>query len=89
MVLVDVVDECQEFEFMIWEDKVVSSFKECMEKLKEKLCGLFWEQGFEDKEIVFEEYFNMCYCGIELVFMIIKFMEEEVKEFGGKDWDFG
>ncbi|KAK0385016.1 hypothetical protein NLU13_7494 [Sarocladium strictum] len=89
MALADVVDERQEPESMTWEDKAVSSLKERMERLKEKSRASLRDQGFEDKEIAFEEYLNMRYRGTESALMIIKPNEAEAKEFGGNDWDFG
>jgi 5-oxoprolinase (ATP-hydrolysing) len=92
MVLADVVDERQEPESKVWVDggDVVKDLQSRMEKLKEKSRESLREQGFEDKEIAFEEYLNMRYRGTESALMIIKPTEEEsAKDFGGKDWEFG
>ncbi|KAH8170577.1 hydantoinase b/oxoprolinase domain-containing protein [Sarocladium implicatum] len=89
MALADVVDERQEPESMVWEPKSVDSLKERMEKLKNKSGASLQDQGFGGDEIVFEEYLNMRYRGTESALMIVKPTEEEAKEFGGKDWQFG
>ena len=92
MALADVVDERQEPESQVWEDdgKVVGVLQSKMTKLKEKSSAALQEQGFSDKEIVFEEYLNMRYRGTESALMIVKPSEEEMKEhFDGKDWEFG
>lgn len=88
MALADVVDERQEPESIVWEDKAVQSLKERMEKLKVKSRASLQEQGFSPEEVIFEEYLNMRYRGTESALMIVKPTEEEAKEFG-KDWDFG
>ncbi|KAJ8110093.1 hypothetical protein ONZ43_g5966 [Nemania bipapillata] len=92
MALADVVDERQEPESKVWQDQgeVVSELKVKMEKLKEKSRQALRDQGFQDEEVVFEEYLNMRYRGTESALMIIKPSEEEAKaSFDGEDWAFG
>lgn len=92
MALADVVDERQEPDSKVWSEdgKVVGELKEKMEKLKEKSRKTLQDQGFDGKEIVFEEYLNMRYRGTESALMIIKPSEEDAKEhFDGQDWAFG
>ncbi|KAI6500902.1 hypothetical protein MCOR13_005845 [Pyricularia oryzae] len=92
MALADVVDERQEPESAVWADdgEVVNGLKTKMEKLKDQSRQALRDQGFEDKEIVFEEYLNMRYRGTESALMIVKPSEEEVaKTYNGKDWAFG
>ncbi|KAI1495019.1 5-oxoprolinase [Biscogniauxia mediterranea] len=91
MALADVVDERQEPESKVWQDAgdVVNELKSKMEKLKDKSRQALKDQGFEDSEIVFEEYLNMRYRGTESALMIVKPSEEDAKTlFGGKDWAF-
>ncbi|KAI1817377.1 hydantoinase B/oxoprolinase [Poronia punctata] len=92
MALADVVDERQEPDSKIWQDKgdVVSELKSKMEKLKDKSRQALVDQGFQEEEMVFEEYLNMRYRGTESALMIIKPNEEEAKaSFDGDDWAFG
>lgn len=92
MALADVVDERQEPDSAVWSDdgKDVDALKDKMEKLKAKSRKTLQDQGFEDKDIVFEEYLNMRYRGTESALMIIKPSEEDAKEhFDGTDWAFG
>ncbi|KAI0509413.1 hydantoinase B/oxoprolinase [Xylaria bambusicola] len=92
MALADVVDERQEPESKVWQDKgdVVDELQGKMEKLKEKSRQALRDQGFEDDEIVFEEYLNMRYRGTESALMIVKPSEAEAKEsFDGDSWAFG
>ncbi|KOS20156.1 Uncharacterized protein ESCO_006286 [Escovopsis weberi] len=92
MALADVVDERQEPESSVWQDggSVVGELQAKMEKLKDKSREALRDQGFEDKDIVFEEYLNMRYRGTESALMIVRPSEEEAREcFGGKDWEFG
>jgi len=88
MALADVVDERQEPDSTVWttEDggKVVEGLKAKMEALKEKSRQALRDQGFEDGEIVFEEYLNMRYRGTESALMIVRPTEKDIK-----DWDFG
>lgn len=91
MALADVVDERQEPDSAVWSNdgKTVSDLKEKMEKLKEKSRKALQDQGFSDKDIVFEEYLNMRYRGTESALMIVKPSEEDTKEhFDGKEWAF-
>lgn len=92
MALADVVDERQEPDSKVWsdDDNVVGELQQKMEKLKGKSRKALRDQGFNDKEIVFEEYLNMRYRGTESALMIIKPSEKDAKAyFDGKDWAFG
>ena len=92
MALADVVDERQEPESVVWADEgqVVNGLKVKMEKLKEKSRKALKDQGFQDSEIVFEEYLNMRYKGTESALMILKPAAEAAEaSFGGKEWAFG
>jgi len=92
MALADVVDERQEPDSAVWQDEgqVVSDLESKLEKLKDKSRQALRDQGFDDGEIVFEEYLNMRYRGTESALMIIKPSEEEAKElFGGNQRAFG
>ncbi|KAI0399424.1 hydantoinase B/oxoprolinase [Xylaria palmicola] len=92
MALADVVDERQEPESKVWEDngEVVKDLKDRMEKLKEKSRQALRDQGFQDDEVVFEEYLNMRYRGTESALMVVKPSEEDAKAFfDGDDWAFG
>ena len=92
MALADVVDERQEPESKVWRDKgeVVDDLKGKMEKLKDKSRQTLRDQGFDDDEIVFEEYLNMRYRGTESALMIVKPNEDEAKaSFDGDAWAFG
>ncbi|KAK1749973.1 5-oxoprolinase [Echria macrotheca] len=92
MALADVVDERQEPDSTVWSDQgdVLDGLKRKMEALKEKSRQALRDQGFQDDEIVFEEYLNMRYRGTESALMIIKPTAEEAdKLYNGNDWDFG
>ncbi|PTB78372.1 hypothetical protein M440DRAFT_17917 [Trichoderma longibrachiatum ATCC 18648] len=92
MALADVVDERQEPDSSVWEDggRVVAELRAKMDKLKEKSRAALKDQGFDDGEIVFEEYLNCRYRGTESALMIIKPSKEEAEaEYGGDDWAFG
>ncbi|ORY57298.1 5-oxoprolinase [Pseudomassariella vexata] len=92
MALADVVDERQEPDSKVWQGKggVVDELKIKMEKLKDKSRQALKDQGFEDSDIVFEEYLNMRYRGTESALMIVKPSEEDSKaSFGGEEWAFG
>ncbi|KAG6005826.1 hypothetical protein E4U21_007598 [Claviceps maximensis] len=91
MALADVVDERQEPESAIWQDgSAISDLQIKMEKLKDKSRAALRAQGFDDKDIVFEEYLNMRYRGTESALMIVKPTEEESQQnYGGKTWQFG
>ncbi|KAI0885667.1 Hydantoinase B/oxoprolinase-domain-containing protein [Annulohypoxylon maeteangense] len=58
MALADVVDERQEPDSAVWKENsdVIEGLKAKMERLKEKSRSTLLDQGFEDSEIVFEEY---------------------------------
>lgn len=85
MALADVVDERQEPDSTVWSEaaEVVDQLRSKMESLKSKSRQALRDQGFEDDEIVFEEYLNMRYRGTESALMIIRPSE------GEDDWDFG
>lgn len=92
MALADVVDERQEPDSSVWQDSghVMEELRRKMEKLKEKSRAALRDQGFDDKEILFEEYLNMRYRGTESALMIVKPSEAEAQDhFGGKEWQFG
>ncbi|KAK3325202.1 Hydantoinase B/oxoprolinase-domain-containing protein [Apodospora peruviana] len=91
MALADVVDERQEPESKVWatQGSVMDELKSRMEVLKEKSRQALRDQGFEDSEIVFEEYLNMRYRGTESALMIIKPSKEDAAAVDGNDWDFG
>lgn len=92
MALADVVDERQEPDSSVWEDggRVVAELQAKMDKLKEKSRAALKDQGFDDAEIVFEEYLNCRYRGTESALMIIKPSKEEAEaEYGGDEWAFG
>lgn len=92
MALADVVDERQEPDSKVWQDKgdAVDELKAKVEKLREKSRKSLRDQGFEDSEIVFEEYLNMRYRGTESALMIVKPSEEKAKaSYNGEDWAFG
>ncbi|KAI1762039.1 Hydantoinase B/oxoprolinase-domain-containing protein [Hypoxylon sp. FL1150] len=91
MALADVVDERQEPDSTVWQDKgdVVNELKTKMEKLREKSRKALRDQGFEDSEIIYEEYLNMRYRGTESALMIVKPNEEDAKaKYDGEDWAF-
>ncbi|KAI1380895.1 Hydantoinase B/oxoprolinase-domain-containing protein [Hypoxylon crocopeplum] len=92
MALADVVDERQEPDSKVWQDKgdVVDELKAKMGKLREKSRKALKDQGFEDSDIVFEEYLNIRYRGTESALMIVKPSKEEAKaSYDGEDWAFG
>jgi 5-oxoprolinase (ATP-hydrolysing) len=93
MALADVVDERQEPESKTWSDKdqeVRKYLQEKMAELKKKSTATLRDQGFEEKEIHFEEYLNMRYRGTESALMIVKPSKEESEtEFDGDEWAFG
>ncbi|KAH9999753.1 Hydantoinase B/oxoprolinase-domain-containing protein [Xylariaceae sp. FL0662B] len=92
MALADVVDERQEPDSAVWQDKgsVVDELKAKMGKLKERSRKALRDQGFDDSEIVFEEYLNMRYRGTESALMIVNPSEADAKiSYGGEDWAFG
>ncbi|KAK3360230.1 Hydantoinase B/oxoprolinase-domain-containing protein [Lasiosphaeria hispida] len=91
MALADVVDERQEPDSTIWKarSEVVEGLKQKMETLKDKSRQTLKDQGFEESEIVFEEYLNMRYRGTESALMIIKPNKEDAdKLYNGDGWDF-
>jgi 5-oxoprolinase (ATP-hydrolysing) len=92
MALADVVDERQEPESKVWKDegRGVDDLKSKMEKLKAASLAALQGQGFQEDEIVFEEYLNMRYRGTESALMIVKPGEATARErYGGRDWAFG
>ncbi|KAL9623623.1 MAG: hypothetical protein Q9160_002079 [Pyrenula sp. 1 TL-2023] len=91
MALADVVDESQEPESQVWDEKgeAREKLKTKMEDLKERSTKRLKEQGFTAKDIVFEEYLNMRYRGTESALMIVKPNHDEAKNnFEGDDWAF-
>lgn len=92
MALADVVDERQEPESKIWSDDgdVRKYLQGKMEDLRKRSTKTLQDQGFESKNIHFEEYLNMRYRGTESALMIMKPTKEEGdKEYDGDDWNFG
>lgn len=92
MALADVVDERQEPESSIWQDggKAVGDLKVKMEKLRAMSRGALKDQGFGDKDIVFEEYLNMRYRGTESALMIVNpTSQESGVASDGLCWAFG
>jgi 5-oxoprolinase (ATP-hydrolysing) len=87
MALADVVDERQEPESIVWstEGTVIEDLRAKIGKLREKSRLALTKQGFNDDEIVFEEYLNMRYRGTESALMIIRPESETEKD----SWDFG
>ncbi|CAP72615.1 uncharacterized protein PODANS_2_470 [Podospora anserina S mat+] len=83
MALADVVDERQEPDSSVWsqDSEVVGHLKQKVGSLKEKSREALRDQGFDDSEMVFEEYLNMRYRGTESALMIIKPSDDS--------WDFG
>ncbi|KAK0720641.1 5-oxoprolinase [Lasiosphaeris hirsuta] len=91
MALADVVDERQEPDSTVWkaQSEVVEGLRQKMETLKDKSRQTLKDQGFEESEIVFEEYLNMRYRGTESALMIIKPNKEDSDRlYNGNSWDF-
>ncbi|RMY86625.1 hypothetical protein D0862_10874 [Hortaea werneckii] len=83
MALADVVDERQEPESKVWKDNDTESIqylKGKMEELKKKSTATLRDQGFEEDQIVFEEYLNMRYRGTESALMVVKPTPEELEK---------
>jgi 5-oxoprolinase (ATP-hydrolysing) len=92
MALADVVDERQEPDSTVWDDKgdVKEALKKKMVELKQKSRKALQDQGFGDESIVYEEYLNMRYRGTESALMAVKPEKGDVeKEFNGDEWAFG
>lgn len=92
MALADVVNEQQVPDSNVWsdDDNVKSYLKARMEELKEKSAKALSAQGFDEKDIYFEEYLNMRYRGTESALMVIKpEMGNSQHFFDGDDWAFG
>jgi len=92
MALADVVDERQEPESRVWSDKEDDRkyLQQKMDELKRKSTATLQDQGFDEKQIQFEEYLNMRYRGTESALMIVKPTADEVKsEYDGDEWAFG
>ena len=92
MALADVVDESQEPDSQVWDER--SNVKEVlskkMEELKSRSIQKLKDQGFADDSMVFEEYLNMRYRGTESALMVIRPSSEEAqKEYDNDDWAFG
>ncbi|KAK3941221.1 Hydantoinase B/oxoprolinase-domain-containing protein [Diplogelasinospora grovesii] len=88
MALADVVDERQEPDSTVWkgQGEEVEELKRKMDQLKNKSRQALKDQGFDENEIVFEEYLNMRYRGTESALMIIKPGKDDAD---GNEWDFG
>lgn len=92
MALADVVDERQEPESKVWSDnqETRSYLQQKMADLKAKSAATLKEQGFQEENIIFEEYLNLRYRGTESALMIVKPSKEEAeKEYSGDEWAFG
>jgi 5-oxoprolinase (ATP-hydrolysing) len=92
MALADVVDESQEPDSQVWDEKgkAKEALSKKMEALKNRSTKKLKDQGFTDESLVFEEYLNMRYCGTESALMIIRPSSEEAqKEYENDDWAFG
>jgi 5-oxoprolinase (ATP-hydrolysing) len=92
MALADVVDESQEPDSQVWDEKgkAKEALSKKMEDLKNRSTKKLKDQGFTDESLVFEEYLNMRYRGTESALMIIRPSSEEAqKEYENDDWAFG
>ncbi len=92
MALADVVDESQEPDSKVWDEKgkAKEALSKKMEELKSRSTKKLEDQGFADDAIVFEEYLNMRYRGTESALMVIRPSSEEAeKEYDNDDWAFG
>jgi 5-oxoprolinase (ATP-hydrolysing) len=92
MALADVVDESQEPDSQVWDNKgkAKEALTKKMEDLKSRSAKKLNHQGFPKDSIVFEEYLNMRYRGTESALMIIRPSSEEAKEvYDSDDWAFG
>ncbi|KAL1311549.1 hypothetical protein AAFC00_001669 [Neodothiora populina] len=92
MALADVVDERQEPESKVWsyDEEVRQYLQSKMQELKKRSTKTLRDQGFEERNIHFEEYLNMRYRGTESALMVMKPTKEESEtEFNGDDWAFG
>ncbi|OAA57373.1 Hydantoinase B/oxoprolinase [Niveomyces insectorum RCEF 264] len=106
MALADVVDEQQEPESKVWKEGgrkddeddgsgggdnvVVTELQEKMAKLRDRSRAALRDQGFQDGEMVFEEYLNMRYRGTESALMVLQPGDEEARaHFGGDRWAYG
>lgn len=92
MALADVVDESQEPESQVWDDKgrTKEALSRKMAELKSRSTKKLKDQGFVDESIVFEEYLNMRYRGTESALMVIRpSIDEAQKEYDNDDWAFG
>jgi 5-oxoprolinase (ATP-hydrolysing) len=82
MALADVVHEVQEPSSVVFSEQEKGSLMERLNGLKKKASAALEDQGFSQKDIVFEEYLNMRYRGTESALMIVK---PEAAEFGGEE----
>jgi 5-oxoprolinase (ATP-hydrolysing) len=92
MALADVVDERQEPESKVWENKgeAKESLKIKMGELKQKSAAALKDQGFGDDSIIFEEYLNMRYRGTESALMVVKPEQNYTEnESESDEWAFG
>ncbi|KAI5858444.1 Hydantoinase B/oxoprolinase-domain-containing protein [Tricharina praecox] len=80
MALADVVHETQEPSSVIFGEEQKTGLVERMEKLKGKAGASLQDQGFSQKDIVFEEYLNMRYRGTESALMIVKPTDSEFED---------
>ncbi|RPA93732.1 hypothetical protein L873DRAFT_1815448 [Choiromyces venosus 120613-1] len=86
MALADVVHEVQEPSSAVFGKEKKAGLVSRLEKLKTKAAGVLREQGFDEKDIVHEEYLNMRYRGTESALMVVRPQKEE---FDGEEHEFG
>jgi len=86
MALADVVHEVQEPSSAVFSKEQKAGFVSRLENLKAKAAGVLLEQGFDEKDIVHEEYLNMRYRGTESALMVVR---PQKGEFDGEEHEFG
>lgn len=79
MALADVVHEVQEPSSAVWGEEAKEGLMGRLNELREKATRVLKDQGFEEEDIVHEEYLNMRYRGTESALMIVR---PEKGEFG-------
>ena len=92
MALADVVDERQEPESKVWADDqdTTKYLRAKMEDIKRKSKDKLKDEGFDEREIHFEEYLNMRYRGTESALMIINPAKDETLQSSeDEEWAFG
>lgn len=86
MALADVVHEVQEPSSAIFSEEAKPGLVERLEHLKEKAAEELKNQGFAEKDIVYELYLNMRYRGTESALMVV---EPNNKAYNGESWAYG